>query len=61
MTVLPAHSYVWTIRETDTGVTIQDGGRTVFWGLANASENSQVTIGAGTGDIQQKWVLMRVA
>ncbi len=21
MTVLPAHSYVWTIRETDTGVT----------------------------------------
>ncbi|PBK70938.1 hypothetical protein ARMSODRAFT_934509 [Armillaria solidipes] len=61
MTVLPAHSYVWTIRETDIGVTIQDGGRTAFWGLANASGNSQVTIGAGTGDIQQRWILMRVA
>ncbi len=23
--------------------SIQDGGRTVFWGLANASQNSQVS------------------
>ncbi|KAK0232213.1 hypothetical protein EDD85DRAFT_911118 [Armillaria nabsnona] len=61
MTVLPANSYVWTIRETDTGITIQDGGRTAFWGVANASEDSQVTIGAGTGDVQQRWILMRVA
>ncbi|PBK98700.1 hypothetical protein ARMGADRAFT_1161990 [Armillaria gallica] len=61
VTVLPANSYVWTIRETDTGITIQDGGRTAFWGVANASEDSQVTIGAGTGDVQQRWILMRVA
>ncbi|KAK0191495.1 hypothetical protein F5146DRAFT_1224223 [Armillaria mellea] len=61
MTVLPASGYVWTIRETDTGLTIQDGGRTAFWGLATASENSEVTIGAGTGAVQQRWVLMRVA
>ncbi|KAK0231356.1 hypothetical protein IW262DRAFT_1343771 [Armillaria fumosa] len=61
MTVLPASGYVWTIRETDTGVTIQDGGRTAFWGLTNASENSEVTIGTGTGVVQQRWVLIRVA
>ncbi|PBK70692.1 hypothetical protein ARMSODRAFT_1033526 [Armillaria solidipes] len=61
MTVLPANNYVWTIRETDTGITIQDGGRTAFWGVANASDDSQVTIGAGTGDVQQRWILMRVA
>ncbi|KAK0490463.1 hypothetical protein IW261DRAFT_1432186 [Armillaria novae-zelandiae] len=61
MTVLPASGYVWTIRETDTGVTIQDGGRTAFWGLTNSSENSEVTIGAGTGVVQQRWILMRVA
>ncbi|KAK0482330.1 hypothetical protein IW261DRAFT_1606233 [Armillaria novae-zelandiae] len=61
VTVLPANNYVWTIRETDTGVTIQDGGRTAFWGVTNASEESQVTIGPGTGDLQQRWILMRVA
>ncbi|KAK0215730.1 hypothetical protein IW262DRAFT_232650 [Armillaria fumosa] len=61
VTVLPAKGYVWTIRETDTGITIQDGGRTAFWGVASASEDSQVTIGAGTGDLQQRWILMRVA
>ncbi|KAK0192160.1 hypothetical protein F5146DRAFT_1135915 [Armillaria mellea] len=26
MTMFPANNYVWTIKETDTGITIQDGG-----------------------------------
>ncbi|KAK0496405.1 hypothetical protein EDD18DRAFT_1462874 [Armillaria luteobubalina] len=57
----PSGGYVWTIRQTDTGITIQDGDRTAFWGVASASEDSQVTIGAGTGDVQQRWILVRVA
>ncbi|KAG2090599.1 uncharacterized protein F5147DRAFT_25996 [Suillus discolor] len=59
-TVLPAHNYVWTIRETDSGYTIQDGGVTVFWGVANAVNNATVTIGTGTGDEKQRWFFERV-
>ncbi|KAK0453037.1 hypothetical protein EV421DRAFT_2030075 [Armillaria borealis] len=52
MTVLPASSYVWTIRETDTGVTIQDGGRSAFWGLANYQSLPQVTLSAETSQAE---------
>ncbi|KAG1861414.1 hypothetical protein C8R48DRAFT_774160 [Suillus tomentosus] len=39
-TALPAHSYVWTITETDSGYTIQDGVGTAFWGVADAVDNA---------------------
>lgn len=61
VTVLPAHNYVWTIRGQDngTGYTIQDGGVTVFWGVAVALNNTNVTIGSATGNDKQKWLLER--
>ncbi|KAG0707080.1 hypothetical protein DFH29DRAFT_75268 [Suillus ampliporus] len=57
VTVLPAGGYVWTIRQTNSGYTIQDGGVTVFWGVADAVNNTNVTIGAGTGGEKQRWIL----
>jgi len=55
VTVIPAGGYVWTLRSSDTGYTIQDGGVTVFWGVANASSGGPVTIGSGTGNEKQRW------
>ncbi|OJA15415.1 hypothetical protein AZE42_13912, partial [Rhizopogon vesiculosus] len=60
VTVLPAGNYVWTIRYTDTGYTIQDGGVTVFWGVANAVDGAEVTIGAGTGNEKQRWFFEKI-
>jgi hypothetical protein len=40
--------------------SIQDGGVTVFWGTNHAIPNAQVTIGAGTGHVQQRWILKRI-
>jgi len=40
--------------------SIQDGGVTVFWGVAYADVGSRVSIGAGTGSEKQKWVLEKV-
>ncbi|KIJ95877.1 hypothetical protein K443DRAFT_124679 [Laccaria amethystina LaAM-08-1] len=54
VTVLPAGGYVWTIRKTDEGYTIQDGGVTQFWGLDVAHPKSPVTIGAGTATLNEK-------
>ncbi|KAF9510835.1 hypothetical protein BS47DRAFT_1299653 [Hydnum rufescens UP504] len=59
--VLPAGAYVWTIRETRTGYTIQDGGLTAFWGVAHTVDGAKVTIGGGTGEVTQRWHLKRVA
>ncbi|KAG1821254.1 hypothetical protein EV424DRAFT_1539292 [Suillus variegatus] len=42
-TALPAHNYVWSIRTTDSGSSIQDVLGTVFWG-ADAVDNAPVTI-----------------
>ncbi|KAG2038680.1 hypothetical protein BDR03DRAFT_954059 [Suillus americanus] len=56
-TVLPAYGYVWTIRYTNTGYTIQDGGVTAFWGVADVVDNATVTIGPGTGNENQRWFL----
>ncbi|KAG2051965.1 hypothetical protein BDR06DRAFT_958294 [Suillus hirtellus] len=42
-TALPAHDYVWSIRQTDSGYSIQDEVGTVFWG-ADAVDNAPVTI-----------------
>ncbi|KAJ8594647.1 hypothetical protein M405DRAFT_729471, partial [Rhizopogon salebrosus TDB-379] len=60
VTVLPAGGYVWTIRQTDTGYTIQDGGVSVFWGVANAVSGTEVSIGGGTGNEKQRWFFERV-
>ncbi|KAG0707081.1 hypothetical protein DFH29DRAFT_75286 [Suillus ampliporus] len=60
VTVLPQHNYVWTIRQTNSGYTIQDGGVTVYWGLADAVNDAKVTIGAGTGNEKQRWFLQRL-
>ncbi|OAX40927.1 hypothetical protein K503DRAFT_768162 [Rhizopogon vinicolor AM-OR11-026] len=60
VTVLPAGNYVWTIRNTDTGYTIQDGGVTVFWGVANAVDGAEVTIGDGTGNEKQRWFFEKI-
>ncbi|OAX33577.1 hypothetical protein K503DRAFT_700206 [Rhizopogon vinicolor AM-OR11-026] len=55
VTVLPAGKYVWTIRKTDTGYTIQDGGVTAFWGVEEAINGAEVTIEVGTGNEKQRW------
>ncbi|OJA18342.1 hypothetical protein AZE42_06209 [Rhizopogon vesiculosus] len=55
VTVLLAVNYVWTISNHGTGYTIQDGGLTVFWGVADAVDGAGVTIGPGTGDETQRW------
>jgi len=60
VTVLPAGNYVWILEETAGGWTIQDGGKTAFWGLDQATQNSQVTIGPGTGHERQRWILEKV-
>jgi hypothetical protein len=57
--VLPAHAYVWTIRETDGIATVQDGGVTVFWGLDKAINKEPVAFKAGTGDEKQNWLFIR--
>ncbi|KAF8638213.1 hypothetical protein AX16_010559 [Volvariella volvacea WC 439] len=59
--VLPAGLYVWTLRESESGLTIQDGGVTVFWGVENARNDDSVTIGEGTGAEKQRWILVRVS
>ncbi|KAF9795706.1 hypothetical protein IEO21_11077 [Rhodonia placenta] len=56
VTVLPAGAYVWVIRSTDSGYTIQDGKQTVYWGVADAVDNANVTITAGTGNEKQRWI-----
>jgi len=60
VTILPAGGYVWILEETAGGWTIQDGGKTQFWGLDQATQNSQVTIGPGTGHERQRWILEKV-
>lgn len=59
-TALPARNYVWTIRTTDSGYTIQDGAGTAFWGVADALDNAPVTIGSDTGDETHRWSFERV-
>jgi len=59
VTVLPAGNFVWTIKSSDTGYTIRDGGETVFWGTAHAAANQDVTIGAGTGNEKQRWIFQK--
>jgi hypothetical protein len=60
VSVVPSGDYVWTVRKTDDGYTIQDGKATVFWGLESATPTAQVTIGAGTGDDTQIWMFEKV-
>ncbi|EGN94203.1 hypothetical protein SERLA73DRAFT_144703 [Serpula lacrymans var. lacrymans S7.3] len=58
--VLPAGNYVWTIRSSDSGYTIKDGGVTVNWGLGTAVEGQKIAIGSDTGNEKQRWILERV-
>ncbi|KAG1790827.1 uncharacterized protein HD556DRAFT_1445847 [Suillus plorans] len=59
-TALPAHSYVWTITETDSGYSIQDGVGTAFWGVADAVDNAPLVAGSDTGDEKHRWSFERV-
>ena len=58
--VLPAGGYVWIIRNTDSGYTIQDGGRTAYWGVDEAYEGQNVAIEGGDGGIFQNWIFEQV-
>ncbi|KAG1821252.1 hypothetical protein EV424DRAFT_1488299 [Suillus variegatus] len=66
-TARPAHSYVWTITETDSGYRrvpprsfIQDGVGTAFWGVADAVDNAPLVAGSDTGDEKHRWSFERV-
>jgi hypothetical protein len=54
-------TYEWIIRPShDNGYVIQDGGKTVYWGIDSGADNAQVTIGAGNDSDQQQWFLQKV-
>ncbi|KAG9224205.1 hypothetical protein CCMSSC00406_0004704 [Pleurotus cornucopiae] len=55
--VLSAGGYVWTLRSTPSGATIQDGGVTVFWGLAHVQVDQPVTFGREAENANQRWVM----
>ncbi|KAF8549294.1 hypothetical protein OG21DRAFT_1515358 [Imleria badia] len=58
LTVRPAYNYVWTISGQDLQVdtyTIQDGHKTVFWGLQQVAVGQPVYLGAGTDSALQNW------
>ncbi|KAF5347773.1 hypothetical protein D9756_010311 [Leucocoprinus leucothites] len=61
--VLPPGGYVWTIAQVAVDTyTIQDGGRTAFWGVTNATENEGIKIVAGNAnDWRNQWVLVRAS
>ncbi|KAG2051955.1 hypothetical protein BDR06DRAFT_915777 [Suillus hirtellus] len=59
-TALPAHTYVWTITETDSGYSIQDGVGAVFWGVADAVDNAPLVAGSDIGDEKHRWPFERV-
>ena len=40
--------------------SIQDGGKTVYWGLAQAIIGEKVNFSAGTGSDRQSWVLVPI-
>jgi len=58
--VMNAGGYVWTIRGSNSGYTIQDGGVTVHWGVASATNGASVSIGKDAGGPDQRWVLEQV-
>ncbi|KAG2005040.1 hypothetical protein CC2G_003539 [Coprinopsis cinerea AmutBmut pab1-1] len=40
--VLPPGGYVWTLTSSSDGYTIQDGGKTIYWNIAEADDNTKV-------------------
>ncbi|KAL4263776.1 CCL2-like lectin domain-containing protein [Pleurotus pulmonarius] len=56
--VLSPGGYVWTLRNTPSGATIQDGGVTVFWGLAEAQVDQPVAFGKEAANVHQRWVMI---
>ncbi|KIO21171.1 hypothetical protein M407DRAFT_10511 [Tulasnella calospora MUT 4182] len=55
VTVLTPGQYVWTIRSSEGGYTIKDGGETQVWGLNVANVGSQIAIGNDTELERQRW------
>ncbi|KAG9047998.1 hypothetical protein FS837_001010 [Tulasnella sp. UAMH 9824] len=49
VTVLTPGAYVWTIRSSDSGYTIKDGGETQVWGLNVAHVGAQASQNNGSG------------
>ncbi|KDQ26460.1 hypothetical protein PLEOSDRAFT_1043947 [Pleurotus ostreatus PC15] len=58
--VLPPGAYVWTLRNTPSGATIQDGAVTVFWGLSDANIDQEVAFGDEDERGNQRWILIPV-
>ncbi|KAF9554207.1 hypothetical protein CPC08DRAFT_766895 [Agrocybe pediades] len=56
-TPMTAGLYVWTIRSTPSGYTIQDGGVTQNWHLDVADRNSLVAIAPDQGSERYRWVV----
>ncbi|KAF4616896.1 hypothetical protein D9613_008766 [Agrocybe pediades] len=53
--------YVWTIKSSDAGYTIQDGGMSQNWHLDKAANNANVAIAADQGNERYRWVLEPVS
>ncbi|KZP02658.1 hypothetical protein FIBSPDRAFT_969741 [Athelia psychrophila] len=58
--VLPAGNYVWSIKSSSDGYTIQDGGKTQNWNLQSATVASKVAISADNGNEKYRWIFQRV-
>ncbi|KAJ8695472.1 hypothetical protein PTI98_008073 [Pleurotus ostreatus] len=56
--VLSPGGYVWTLRNTPSGATIQDGDVTVFWGLPEAQVDQAVGFGKEAANGNQRWVMI---
>ncbi|KAG8952506.1 hypothetical protein FRC04_004566 [Tulasnella sp. 424] len=59
VTVLPAGGYVWTIRSSDSGYTIKDGGETQVWGVNVAQDGAQVAISGDAPREAQRWTFQK--
>ncbi|KAG8997741.1 hypothetical protein FRB94_014036 [Tulasnella sp. JGI-2019a] len=58
--VIPAGAYVWTVKNTTNGTTIQDGGQTASWNAANATDGDKLAITPGTGGDRYTWIFVKV-
>lgn len=61
VSLLPPGNYVWVIRSSDTGYTIQDGGESNNWGIqGNPVDPHLVNINLPDGSDQQRWIFEKI-